>query len=432
MLLLYRRRWGLFYLPVLAVSALLVVVAAGVWFPLPPTAVTIATGVPNGGYMQMALRYRDELAQRGILAEIVSTQPGGEGPLQRLSDAKDPAQAGFAHSLLAPDTPGPVQALAVIGRQPVWVFTHQTGVINLQLLRGLKVAAGPRGSATRKAASMLLAQAQLKDTDVTWVDSPQAMAAANDLLEQRVDAMVVIGSGDAPTVRLLARSPGISMIGVDRANALAAREPRLRPIVLSQGTIELRGDVPPRDVTLLYAATHLLVRDGMHPALQRALLDAATDIHASPSFLQRQAEFPDFRTDFPLSPVAQRHALGSRPWLETVLPYWWAQLAELLAYAVLPILALTVLALVWIPHLFSFRVNALLSHYYGELKFIENDMEALAAENPIQLKGLLGKLDTMEHEVATLDLPDPYADRWYTLREHLAAARERLLKLRSR
>jgi hypothetical protein len=431
-LLLYRRRWGLFYLPVVAVAALLVAVAAGSWFPVPPTAVTLAAGVPNGGYMQMALRYRDELAQRGILAEIVSTPPGGDGPLQRLSAAKDPAQVGFAHGLLAPDGPQPVRALAVIGKQPVWVFTHQTGVINLQLLRGLKVAAGPPGSATRRAASMLLGQAQLKDSDVTWVDTPQAMAAANDLLEQRVDAMVVIGSADAPTVRLLARSPGISMIGVERANALAAREPRLRPVVLSQGAIELRGDVPPRDVTLLHAATHLLVREEVHPALQRALLDAAADIHANPSFLQRQAEFPDFRTDFPLSPVAQRHALGSRPWLETVLPYWWAQLAELLLFAVLPIMALTALALVWIPHLFSFRVNALLSHYYGELKFIENDMQALAVDNPIQLKGLLGKLDTMEHEVATLDLPDPYADRWYTLREHLAAARERLLKLRAR
>ena len=431
MLLLYRRRWGLFYLPVLAVSGLMMAVAAGTLFPLPPTKVTIAADAPHGSDMQMALLYRDELAQRGILAEIVTPPPGAD-PLRWLSDTNKPAQAGFAHGLLAPDSPGPVQALAVIGRQPVWVFTHQTGVINLQLLRGLKVAAGPRGSATRRAASMLLAQAQLKDADVTWVDSPHAMAAANDLLEQRVDATVVIASADAPAVRLLARSPGISMLGVERASALAAREPRLRPIVLSQGTIELRGDVPPRDLTLLYAATHLLANEGMHPALQRALLDAAADIHASPSFLQRQAEFPDFRTDFPLSPVAQRHALGSRPWLETVLPYWWAQLAELLLYAVLPIMLLTVAALFWIPRLFSFRVNALLSHYYGELKFIENDMEALAADTPIRLRALLGKLDTMEHEVATLDLPDPYADRWYTLREHLAAARERLLKLRSR
>lgn len=432
MLLLYRRRWGLCYLPVLGLSAFLLIAAVTDWLPLPPTQVVIAAGVPSGGYMQMAQRYRDELAQHGIAAEIDSSAPGATGGLQRLSDPGGTTQAAFAHGLLATGSHGGgVQALAVVGKQPVWIFTHHTGVIGLPLLRGLKIAAGPPGSASREVAAMLLAQAQLKESDVTWHDA-FGMDAANELLEQRVDAMVGIGSGDAPTVRLLARAPGISMIGVERANALAAREPRLRPMVLSQGAIELRGDVPPRDLTLLYTGTHLLVRGTMHPALQRAFLDCATDIHATPTFLHRQAEFPDFRTDFPLSGVAQRYALGTRPWLETVLPYWWAQLAELLLFAVAPIVALTALALVWIPRLFSFRVNGLLSHYYGELKFIENDMEALATESPMQLRNLLGKLDTMEHEVAGLDLPDRFADHWYTLREHLAAARERLLKLRAR
>jgi hypothetical protein len=56
----------------------------------------------------------------------------------------------------------------------------------------------------------------------------------------------------------------------------------------------------------------------------------------------------------------------------------------------------------------------------------------VATETPIQMKNLLGKLDQMEQEVASLDLPDRFADRWYTLREHLAVARERLLKLRAR
>ena len=90
------------------------------------------------------------------------------------------------------------------------------------------------------------------------------------------------------------------------------------------------------------------------------------------------------------------------------------------------------ISVVWIPQLFSLRVNAVLSHYYGELKFLENDMATLAVDKPVALRSLLGKLDAMEAEVVSLDLPDRFADRWYTLREHLAAARERLLKLRAR
>jgi hypothetical protein len=271
----------------------------------------------------------------------------------------------------------------------------------------------------------------VKDGEVTWLPD-QGLPAANALLDQRADAALVIGSSDSPTVRLLTRSPGVNMVGVERANALASREPRLQPFVLPQGAIELRGNVPSRDLTMLYTGTNLVVRETMHPAMQRALLDAATEVHAMPTFLQHQAEYPDFQTDFPLSPVARRYADGDRPWLESVLPYWWAQLAELVLYAVIPILLATVAALLWIPQLFSLRVDAVLAHYYGELKFVEDDLERTAVDKPIELRALLARLDRIEHDVAQLDLPDRYADRWYTLREHLWAAQERLLKLRAR
>ncbi|ROZ76497.1 TAXI family TRAP transporter solute-binding subunit [Ramlibacter sp. WS9] len=433
MLLLYRQRWGLCYLPILALTAFAILAAARWVLPLPPRNVVIAAGVFQGGFAQMAERYRDELERRGIRVDIATSSAGASGPLQRLATAGDLSQAGFAHGLLAERGPeAPVHALAVIGKQPVWVFTHHAGVTSLSMLRGMKIAAGPPGSATREVALMLLAQAQVRESDVTWDLQHQGLAAATELLERRADAMITIGSGDAPSVRLLSRSAGISMLGIERADALAAREPRLRPFVLPQGAIELRGDVPARDLTLLYTGTHLLARDGMHPALQRAFLDSATEIHAVPTFLQRQNEYPDWQADFPLSPVAQRYALGQRPWIEWLLPYWWAQLAELLLYGVLPIMLLAGAALLWIPRLFSLRVDAVLSHYYGELNFLENDLEAVATENPIRMKNLLGKLDQMEHEVTSLDLPDRFADRWYTLREHLAAARERLLKLRAR
>ncbi len=431
MILLYRRRWGLFYLPVLALAAAAIWWVAQTLLPLPPLTLALAVGVPQGGYAQTGERYRAELERLGIATELLTTDTGALGPLQRLANPRDVAQAGFAHGLLAERGPeAPVFALAMIGRQPLWVFTHHAGVLHIGQLRGFKVAAGPPGSVTREVAEQLLAQSQVPPGEVHWVDL-QGLAAANALLEQQVDAMITIGSSDAPTVRLLTRSPGIAMIGLDRANALATREPRLAPIVLPQGAIELRGNVPARDLTLLATGTHLLVRESMHPALQRALLDAATEIHATPTFLQQQAEFPDYQTDFPLAPVARRYALGERPWLEVVLPYWWAQLAGLLLYGVLPILLIALLALLWVPRLFSLRVNALLAHYYGELKFLEHELDTVG-DNPILLKPLLQQLDQMELDVSGLDLPDRYADRWYTLREHLGAARERLLKLRGR
>jgi hypothetical protein len=43
-----------------------------------------------------------------------------------------------------------------------------------------------------------------------------------------------------------------------------------------------------------------------------------------------------------------------------------------------------------------------------------------------------GMLDDIELQVATMELPEKYTDRWYTLREHCALAREKLLSYRAR
>ncbi len=73
-----------------------------------------------------------------------------------------------------------------------------------------------------------------------------------------------------------------------------------------------------------------------------------------------------------------------------------------------------------------------MNHFYGELTFLESEMDVVAINNPMALKGLLERLDNIERRVVEMDLPIEFSERWYTLREHLAAARDRLLKLRSR
>ncbi|GAB3473644.1 hypothetical protein [Polaromonas eurypsychrophila] len=119
-------------------------------------------------------------------------------------------------------------------------------------------------------------------------------------------------------------------------------------------------------------------------------------------------------------------------WLESLLPYRLAQWTELLLYAVLPVLLLSGFLLAWIPRLFDWRISAAMQNFYGELKFLETDIDKTVTEDPMSLRRLLAQLDNIEKQVTQLDLPTEFSERWYTLREHLAAARERLLTLRAR
>lgn len=430
--LLFRKRWLWLYLPVVLCSGLMLWLSATVWLPLPPKSLLSASYLPTGGYTVTALRYRELVEARGIRVDTITTE-GIASPLKRMLMPQSEVDVGFAQGLLAPPNAAGIVALAAIERQPVWIFTRNAKIISFAELKGQRIAVASAAITSQSVLELLLQHEQLKLTDISLSIKDTSAAAAAALITGTVDAVVIVASGESDVVRLLTRDANIQMIGIDRVASFVARESKLKPFVMPQGAIEIRGDIPSRDLAMVATNLHLLVQEKMHPALQRVLIDVAREIHEMPSFLQRQGEFPTVRDiDFPASRVAIAAANGDRPWIESLLPYWWAQLAELIFYAVLPIMLITVLILLWIPSLFNWKVNAALQNFYGELKFLETDIEPTASSRPIEIKNLLQRLDDIEGKVTALDLPNSYANRWYTLREHIARAREKLLNMRAR
>jgi TRAP-type uncharacterized transport system substrate-binding protein len=437
---LYRQRWWLLYGPPVLVAAVLLWVSYTIWLPQPPRSLTMAAGQAGDGTTQLALRYRERLAALGIEATIL-TQTNAHQALQSLRTEPPAADLALASGLHAAKLPGQtstsaeaekLQALAVIEREPLWIFTRSPLTTRLQELRGLKLGVAADDVLAQSAAKLLLQHVRLTPNDLKLVQV-QRSQLANQLIDGQLDAVLLQASAASYAVRVLTRSPAVQILGVDQVRSLVEREPRLRPFVLPQGVIEMRGDIPPRDLTMVSADLHMVIQPSMHPALQRALLDVASQLHERPSFLQRQGEFPRVSDmDFPASPEAQSAMHSSKPWLEQLLPYGWAQLAQWLLLAGLPIVLLTSIVMAWIPSWFDWRANALLQNFYGELKFLETEIEPVATERPIEMKRLLLRLDEIEMQVMQLDLPTPYAERWYTLRSHLVSARERLLGLRAR
>jgi len=265
------------------------------------------------------------------------------------------------------------------------------------------------------------------------VFTPEVGEAAVDALASgRVDAVVHVASGDSQTAATLARLDNAGLLGVERAGLLAAREPRLRSIVMPQGVIELRSNLPPADLPTMVTLTHLLVRADLHPALQRALLDVAGELHVMTGFLEDQGVYPTLvGSNFPVSPVAEKMLRGHRPWMERVLPFGVAQWAELVWYALLPLSLLGGALALRAPRYLDWRAAAKLQHHYGELKFLEDDLARTQPRHPDQLQRQALRLNQLEREVMSIELPDRYADRWYTLREHMQQVRQRLHALQN-
>jgi TRAP-type uncharacterized transport system substrate-binding protein len=116
--------------------------------------------------------------------------------------------------------------------------------------------------------------------------------AREKLLAGEIDSLSMVASWDAPEVQQLLGDERVVLTGYQRANALIARYPFLRKVIVPRGVRDLAKDLPPTDVTLIAVKANLVVRNDLHPAIQYLLLNAAEHIHSRQSIFQRANEFP--------------------------------------------------------------------------------------------------------------------------------------------
>ncbi len=91
---LYKRKWLLIRLPVVALA-----VATAVWlwrvvFPMPPARLSISTAATDGAYYRHAQRYAEKFAAHGITLDV-QTSAGSQQNLERLRNPAAPSDLAF-------------------------------------------------------------------------------------------------------------------------------------------------------------------------------------------------------------------------------------------------------------------------------------------------------------------------------------------------
>jgi TRAP transporter TAXI family solute receptor len=422
---LHLREWLIIAAPVVLAAV------AGLWFaarflqPAPPDRVTMATGVPGGGYAEFGEQYRRALAPLGIEVALRPTEGSVDNfeLLRRDGTGVDFAlvQSGVGTPASAPH----LQTLGSVAFEPLWIFCR--GVApgsGIAGLRGRRVAIGLPGSGTRLLAREILetnnlAEDAVAGVHVTGVDGAEA------LLGGAVDCLFIIAAADAGIVRAIMHSPDVALLDMERADAYVRRLPFLSKVVLPRGVYDLERDLPPRDVVLIAPTAELLVRDTLHPAIQTVLLQAAVRTHGGPGMFNAQGEFPHARKSaFPVSPGAQRFHQSGPPFLQRYLPFWLANLVDRLLVMAVPIIAILLPLTRIVTPLYKWRVRSRIYRWYGELMFIEN--ETRSAMTAGEQRDFEKRLDAIERVVNQQHPPLAYADQLYALRQHIEFVRRRL------
>ena len=419
------------------VLATVLLVLAYVWLkPTPPQRVVLATGVDQGAYSEFGKRYAAALAKHGIVVELRSTQ----GAAENLALLRDPASGidlafiqGGADVARSTGADGQVdadlQSLGSMFYEPVWLFYRVESAQKLMKaprlerlaqLAGWRVNIGAPGSGVPNLAQRLLDANRIDAATITLQQLPQTPAVV-DLLEGKLDAIVLASAPESLMVQMLLQTPGVQLFDFAQADAYTRRFGFLSAVTLPRGVVDLASDLPSADVHMVAPTATLVARDSLHPALAQLFVQAAQQVHGEPGWFQRKGDFPNARDgERELSPEAQRFYRSGVPWLQRYLPFWMANVIDRMWLALLSIVAVLIPLTRVVPPLVEMRIRSRVFRWYGQLRAIEG------ATGQQPAAALLAELDDIETKVAQIQVPLSYTDELYALKSHIQFVRRRL------
>jgi TRAP-type uncharacterized transport system substrate-binding protein len=433
--------------------------------PQPPKRVVLATGIPQGAYAEFGGRYKSLLARHGITVELRPTQGAAEN-LALLRDPRSGVDLAFVQGGTDPaggdaatrDAEAGVElvSLGSLFHEPVWLFYRESSaqrlvrsptITSLTQLRGTappgpgkpspppegakdsrerpveslwKLNIGAPGSGVPPLMQLLMEANRLEPNAIQLSRQPTTPAVV-DLLEDRIDALVLASAPESPMVQMLLQTPGIRLLDFAQSEAYARRFPFMSPVVLPRGVIDLARDQPPADVRLVAPTATLVARDSLHPALAQLFVQAAMQVHGGAGWFQRKGEFPNTaNNERPIAPEALRIYRNGVPWLQRYLPFWLANLADRMWVVLLAIGAVLIPLTRIVPPLYEFRIRSRVFRWYGQLRAVEQARDRRPREE------LLAELDDIDRRVSQVTVPLSYADELYALRSHIQAMRLRL------
>ena len=404
--------------------------------PPPPMSASIATGTAGGAYQQFAERLKEELAKEGFELNLVPTS-GSRDNLQRLL-TKDPdvqialVQSGLERQL-TPDEQARLQSLGAIYQEPLWLFYRRDVELDrIADLLPLRLGLGGDGSGTRAASDAILganaiAPEQYPDT---W-QSIGGGKAARALLAGELDAAFFVGPAENALVQQLAASPDIALAHFRRAAAYEARLPFFNQVKVGEGLLDLASNAPDRDIVTLAPVATLVVNDDFNPGLVPLFLEASREVMRGGTLLDTAGTFPSAEPrTFDLHKDARHYYDKGLPILQRYLPFRIASLADRYIILLIPLIVVMIPLFKAVGPIYQWRIRARIYRWYKYLRDIDRKLHAGSLPN--ELESEIQRLETLEDELASVEVPLSCSNELYELHMHLRYVIERLRALQKR
>ena len=390
--------------------------------PLPPTELTLV--VPENMVTE-AQRYRSQLRNLGIDVRLKRAD-GNRFDVD--AAALQQADAAIALGLNPHAQANGLVSLGAVERLPAWLLFRPDMNENFSHFKRGEVGYLSTDRWSPQLFSLLVQAYGFEKSDFQLRPiAPKDLF--KELRKHSFDLFIAVDEPGSEVIQKLVRKDGRVIADIGLVNEWRKLQPKLARLTIARAQLDYYSDIPKSSRSTGALHQHLLVHRDLHPALQRALSDAATVVHGSSGFLRRTGDFPDHSVaDLPLSPVLESYKLGVRPYLERIVTYWWAQLLTNLLFAVIPFLILLYVSIMLVDRYFDRRSFKMLETYYGELGYLESKIKGQMTASPMLAAEWVRTLDDVERRIADLEVPKSHRDRWLTLRNHTAMVRQQILQ----
>jgi len=424
---------GLRYNPyaLLAILALLIVFVFGVlWtlIPAPPKSIAIATGFQDGLYYRFGERMQSSLKKQGVELQVIKTG-GTQDNLALLTDPKSGVDLAMIQGGVADVSQYPhFVSIAGMFYEPVWVFYRESsfkgapdGLTLLTQLKGKRVSIGNPGSGTNSIAKLLLDTSGIKPADLEMEQlTPQE--GASKLAAGNLDVVFVVAAAEAPLLKSFINLPGVRLMNFVQADAYTRALPFLTKVDIPRGLLSIENDFPGLNRQMIAATATLVSRETISPAIVSLLLENAQDVLKSYSRLQKPGEFPSINgLDFPLQMDSEIYLKDGPSFLHRHLPFWTAVWVGRFARVAIPILAILIPLIAYIPALRDLSLRIRLSRIYAELKVLER-----IAADPAMREKCRHHLAEIQIRVNAMKVSSLESKELYDLKGHVNMVRERL------
>jgi TRAP-type uncharacterized transport system substrate-binding protein len=394
-----------------------------------PDVVRLGTGPAGGHYARFGEALRREVAEHGVELDTITTAGSKENIRLLLGGEIDVAlvQSGNLSDAQARQ----LLSVASVFYEPVLVVERADW--GDDHIEGGRIAIGAPGSGENALARELLADQGVRDgvppgTRLVEIGEQEAVDA---LLAGDIDSAVFVATIDEPWVRTLFTDPRVRITNMDLAKAFTRHYRYLQRIVIPAGLIDLKTEVPPRDMQVIATTASLVIRPDVHKALIPLLIESAREQLYQGSLLAEPEEFPSAHgVEAPLADEALGYFERGPSFFYRWLPYQYASVATRLTIILIPLLTLMYPMLSLAGPTYRWAIERRIYRWYRVLGRIERRMDA--SDGAADLRKIATDLDRVQDQIRHMYVPSKYASNLFTLRIHHKLLEDRLHSLQSR